>query len=903
MARVARWWAFVGALLGALAPVDASAQAIATGPGGELSVWRVLAEGRGAPSDDTLTALDPDECDDCRAVAQPTGRLDLRDATRRGVGFIALGVVVETETATSVHLFGGVDGEAKVLVDGQLRATWIAPRVIEDEHHLALDLSPGRHRLVIAVEAHGRSWSLAARLLGHGFEPGVAPATIDLGDRPLEGDALAALRSDAIRVRESVRLAPRELRVHVGFPGGGPTEALRVGRDGATVTRTPVRGAWGGETTSVFPIPESPTRGGVGTLVVDGRDLSVGSDLRGQRGLLRWGSALATRTAPPASEAPIRWRLDEIRRVLNEGERDRRWVRWLEREAHQLVRAIDRGDDPFDELSGYVRMAHPSRLDGSAQPYELFVPTGRRRGRDARDGWALVVTLHGFKGNAGDYFRNTFGLPRNYEASESLEAHGRHGTAPTQGPMVVIAPQARGQSMYRHMGEVDILEAIADVRSRLPIDPTRIYVTGGSMGGTGAAYLPLRNPDLFAAAAPLAGYHDQRVRQDTHHEGLSAVERFLMARLSDVDWAENAAHLPMLLVRGQRDRPLEWTRNLVRRLRELRYSVEHREPDLRHNVWTETYADGAIFDWFDDHQRPVHPNQVRLRTARERTRRAWWVEVHRRRADAFGEVDARVEGGRIEATTENLARVVFSPPTAVLEGDTLSVTIDGQRLSGPRPLTLTRTGERWRVGGPVPAPLGRPMRDVFHDPLVFVVGTRDPRHTAMNRRVAAHWARPRGIDVRYPIVDDVEVTERMKDHATLVLIGPPSSNAVLAPIAEGLPIRFESDAIRLDDERFGGPEIGAAFRTTWPGQPTRSLLVIAGPSPLGTWRSRFLPEVLGEYAIFDQRVANARGEMTCGGVKRDRVTGAGVGATANDTEHGAVPVDCSFRAHGFLQTD
>lgn len=465
--------------------------------------------------------------------------------------------------------------------------------------------------------------------------------------------------------------------------------------------------------------------------------------------------------------------------------------------------------------------------------------------------------------------------------------------------MVVIAPQGRGQAMYRHAGEVDVLEAIADVRRRVPIDPARIYITGGSMGGTGAAYVPFRNPDLFAAAAPLAGYHDQRVRRDTHHEGLSEVERFLMARLSDVDWAPNALHLPMLLVRGRRDRPLEWTRNLVERLRELGYEAEHREPDLRHNVWTATYAEGAIFDWFDDHRRPEQPRRVRLRTARERTRKAWWVEVWRSRADAFGEVDARITGERIEATTEGLARVTFAPPEARLGGDELTVHIDGQTLRGPRPLVLSRSGERWRLGGEAPEPLGRPLRDVYHEPLVFVVGTQDPTHTAMNRRVARHWARPEGWDVRYPIVDDTAVTAAMRRRATLVLVGPPRSNALLAPIADDLPIRFEDGAVSMGERRFEGAEIGAVFRTTWPGTD-RALLVLAGPTPLGTWRSRFLPEVLAEFAIFDGQVANARGEMTCGGVKRDRVTGAGVGATANDTRHGAVPVSCAFRAHGFF---
>jgi len=88
--------------------------------------------------------------------------------------------------------------------------------------------------------------------------------------------------------------------------------------------------------------------------------------------------------------------------------------------------------------------------------------------------------------------------------------------------------------------------------------------------------LPFRHPDLFASSAALAGYHDQRVRQDTAQDALAPWERFLRAERSDVDWAENALHLPMLLVRGTRDRPLAWTTSLAARLGVLRYRFEHR---------------------------------------------------------------------------------------------------------------------------------------------------------------------------------------------------------------------------------------------------------------------------------------------------------------------------------------
>ncbi len=534
-------------------------------------------------------------------------------------------------------------------------------------------------------------------------------------------------------------------------------------------------------------------------------------------------------------------------------------------------------------------MAHVSRLDGSAQPYELFVPPGYRASR----AWPVLITLHGFKGNAGDYFRNTFGLARDWRGGETLAAHGRHGTAPTEAPMIVIGPQARGQTMYRHAGEVDVLEALADVQRRFNVDARRIYITGGSMGGTGAAYLPFRHPDRFAASVALAGYHDQRVRQDTHHEGLSEVERVLQAQRSDVDWTESALHLPMMLVRGTRDRPLSWTRRQVERLAALRYRHEHREPELGHNVWTETYAEGAIFDWFLHHRRPRNPRHVRLKTGRERTNSAYWVRVDGRTAsDVFASVDARWAGEEVTATVEGVDGVTFAP---TVEGN-LSVQIDGQSFEGAAPLSLHRGEGGWAVGpldsrGRKRAGVSGPIRDVYHERLVFVVGTQDPAHTFINRRVAAHWAHPAGWDVRYPIVDDEAVTAEMIANATLVLVGPPWSNALHARWARQLPVRFGEDAhaVILGRRQHRGPQVGAVFVAPCPDNARRSVLIIAGTTPLGTWRSRFLPDVLPDYVVFDEAVQNARGQWSCGGARRD-----------DGSPNGAEPVACSYRAHGFF---
>jgi hypothetical protein len=158
-----------------------------------------------------------------------------------------------------------------------------------------------------------------------------------------------------------------------------------------------------------------------------------------------------------------------------------------------------------------------------------------------------------------------------------------------------------------------------------------------------------------------------------------------------------------------------------------------------------------------------------------------------------------------------------------------------------------------------------PIREVFHEPLTFVVGTQDPAHTFVNRLVAERWAEPEGWIVDYPIVNDVDVTDAMIRDTVLVLIGPPSSNSVLARIADRLPIVVRDGAIEVGDRVYRGAEVGTVFVAPSPLASERAVLVIAGTDPAGTFRSTELPDILPDYVVFDRRVAPARDRWACGG--------------------------------------
>jgi len=852
----------------------------APGPEGYLATWRRL-ESRAAPLDDAeeraLGAPCPDEgdCEAPEVVAFDEERVDLREARRLSHHeTVYLGATLLVPRDTRAHLLVGMKGRATVRLDGEVIGTAESPdKLARDRLLVTLDLPEGEHRLVLRFDAPERgAWRGTVRWLSARMRPGPGNVAIALG-RLSEPDA-AALARQAVRLEDRHVLGEDgpELVVRADVPGGGVAVPVEVTIGESTATLSPGARVWDAAHEVREPMPDRgvlDVRASVGD-----RTERFGRRIVSDRATLEAAASLAEslEAAPEASRAPIDWRRREALRVVREHDGDPRWRAWLSTEARRIARDLGRERDPFGRLRGYERMAFYSRLDGTPQQYELFVPPGYRPSGDRE--WPLLVTLHGYKGNAGDYFRNTFGLARDYEARESLLAHGRHGTPPTRGPMFVIAPVGRGQSFYRHAGEVDIIEAMDDVRERFRIDENRLYITGGSMGGTGAAYIPFRHPDTFAASAALAGYHDQRVRSDTNHEGLSDAERFVQAHRSDVDWAENALHLPMLLVRGTRDRPLAWTRVLVDRLDELGYRHEHREPDSGHNVWTETYAEGAIFRWLGRYRRPEHPAHVRLRTARERTRRAWWVTIEQRAApDAFAEVDARIDDGVITATIEGAAAVTFEPgPPLVEEGAPLTVRVGDDEVTGPAPLTVEAHDGGWRAAtGPWPQPGSRragvsgPIRDVFHEPLTFVVGTQDPDHTLLNRLVARHWAHPKGWIVDYPIVDDDDVTDAMMAERTLVLIGPPSSNSVHARLVDRLPIQVRADGVHVGDAVHSGPQVGAAFVAPNPEHPDRAVLVLAGPRPLGTWRANDLPDALPDYVVWDERIEDAHGRWACGG--------------------------------------
>jgi len=130
-------------------------------------------------------------------------------------------------------------------------------------------------------------------------------------------------------------------------------------------------------------------------------------------------------------------------------------------------------------------------------------------------------------------------------------------------------------------------------------DPSRVFLTGLSMGGNGAWYLANHHPNRFAAVVVVCGFTNERdsPSQPVVHYGpivlASAGDRFAII-------AERVRHLPIWIFHGSDDSVIsvEESRRMAAALKALNANVTYTEfPGLNHNSWDAAYGLTAMTDW------------------------------------------------------------------------------------------------------------------------------------------------------------------------------------------------------------------------------------------------------------------------------------------------------------------
>ena len=829
------------------------------------------------------------------------GPIDVRGALdARGTDLVAYAAgTLHVERSGRFYLLVGADDGVRAFVDGKPVFTHDEPRPErDDDDTIALDLAAGDHPLVLKLHQREGGWALHVRLVD--AELGApAGAFLELPGTTLDDARALAAKMSWVSVDRGLRDGVYRPRLTVRFPEGAPLGVPL----GVRARLAPSRGS--GD--PIFDVDAGQVAPEVGELVtslpalrpdevkVDDTDWTyeiavAGRDVRAPfpaRRAVREAVAHADRTlaalratpAPPwlqrGSAESVEHLKDRLVSLVQHGDGDLDAQRDEARELEQAATLLDKGRDPYAARTGPIRRAYASPVDGQLAEYALYVPPSYRPGTRAR--FPLIVALHGLNGKPMAMIRWFFGFD---EKGKDQDWEDRH--LPPLPPLdaFVLAPNGHGNTMYRHLGQDDVVRAMDEVASAYPIDATRVSITGPSMGGIGAAALAFRHPDRFAAAEPLCGYHSYFVRRDFVGKPLRPWERFLAEERSNALWAWNGDRIPLYIVHGTQDLPEANSGTLIDRYTELKYSVVHEHPNLGHNVWQPTYEDLKGAKWLLA-QKPLdlHPSRVRFRTARLRDGDDAWVHVRELTVpDAWAEVEARVrKRDAIDVRAAGVAALSLDRDEKLLDATRpTTVTIQGTPIefAPDEPIALHLEGAAWKAGASRhDAPWKRgeitgPIRDAFHAPFLFVYGVDDPAQTRANEEVACAWAKIRyGVDVRYPVMSDAEFIakgEPIANDRALFLVGNARSNRVVRQLEPDLPIKIERDAVVAGGDRFTGVELGAAFIRPNPRRPDRYVVVVEGVDALGTWRSLSLPDLLPDFVVYDERVGPARGQMVLG---------------------------------------
>ena len=219
--------------------------------------------------------------------------------------------------------------------------------------------------------------------------------------------------------------------------------------------------------------------------------------------------------------------------------------------------------------------------DGASMPYRLLAPPNvDQAGRQ----FPLIVFLHG----AGE--RGT-----DNRIQMQLHIDGlRAATQTEEYASFLVAPQLpAGNTYWQPNYAYDLtLEIIDSLIADYPIDPSRIYVTGLSLGGNGSFNYISQLPDRFAAAVPLSGWGS-----------------------SSASTAERIRDIPQWIFHGTSDSviPVSESRNMFYAVDQVGGGSLYTEIwGGPHGIWAPIYSDWqtdqhGLYPWLFSQQLPAQP--------------------------------------------------------------------------------------------------------------------------------------------------------------------------------------------------------------------------------------------------------------------------------------------------------
>jgi poly(3-hydroxybutyrate) depolymerase len=472
--------------------------------------------------------------------------------------------------------------------------------------------------------------------------------------------------------------------------------------------------------------------------------------------------------------------------------------------------------------TGVLSRAYISEIDGSVQPYLLYVPAGYSADR----AWPLLVFLHGYDPALFAAAWDASTCPQ--VLTDLCEREGA----------ILLMPYGRGNTDFMGVGEKDVLDAIEFASREYRVDPGRIILAGLSMGGSGAYTIACHYPDRFAGLTIFTGRVDYYLWMETPRESFPRFKQIWI----DTDYAagllSNLQHVPVLIYHGTADLAVKLAQSRAARDRLTGFGEEVRFHEVE---GADHYDFGGpdfighadVAEMLRSARRTDRPGSVRFRTYTTKYPASYWVRIDE--IEQWGEAAEiaaeAMPDNTIRVRSENVASLSLGPdfPTGV--DAAARVILNDKPVEPVRDGNILRMAFRSADGALLKTTqLCGPIREAFSDPFVLVYpGGRDQE----SRRVAQDAVRFAREWVVYAqgmpqLLPDSAVTDDTVRDFNLVLFGPPEINRVFGRIADQLPFQVERDRVTIGTHAV--PLAGNGFQSIYPNplNPKRYVVIVLG---------------------------------------------------------------------------